>query len=33
VVLLAEQRQMFGERLATGGTDDVRDGEDSDVRL
>jgi hypothetical protein len=33
VVLLAQERQMFGERLATGGTDDVGDGEDGEVRL
>jgi len=32
-VLLADEREMFGERLATGSSDDVGDGEDRDVLL
>ncbi len=33
VVLFADEREMFGERLATGSTDDVRNGEDRDILL
>jgi hypothetical protein len=33
VVLLAQQRQMFGERFAPGRADDVGDGEDGNGRL
>jgi hypothetical protein len=33
VVLFADEREMFGERLATRGADDVGDGEDGDVLL
>jgi hypothetical protein len=33
VVLFADERKMFGQCLATGGTDHVGDGEDRDVRL
>jgi hypothetical protein len=33
VVLFADQREMFGERLAARRADDVRDGEDGDMRL
>jgi hypothetical protein len=30
MVLLADERQMFGERFATGGADDVGDRKDGD---
>jgi hypothetical protein len=33
VVLFADEREMFGERFAAGGADDVGDGEDRDGRL
>jgi hypothetical protein len=33
VVLLADERQMLGERLATRGSDDVGYGEDRDMLL
>jgi hypothetical protein len=33
VVLFADEREMFGERLATWGTDDIGDGKDRDVLL
>jgi len=33
MVLFADERKMFGQRLATGRADDVGDGEDRDVRL
>jgi hypothetical protein len=33
VVLFAQQGQMFGEGFAPGGTDDVGDREDGEVRL
>jgi hypothetical protein len=33
VVLFADQREMFGERLATGSADDVGNGEDRDILL
>jgi hypothetical protein len=33
VVLFANERQMFGERLATGGADDVGNGQDRDILL
>jgi hypothetical protein len=33
VVLFADEREMFGERLATGRADDVGDGEDRNGRL
>jgi hypothetical protein len=33
VVLLADEREMFGERLAPGRADDVGDREDGNGRL
>jgi hypothetical protein len=33
VVLLADEREMFGERLATGRADDVGDRENGNGRL
>jgi hypothetical protein len=33
MVLFADEREMFGQGLATGGTDHVGNGEDRDVRL
>jgi hypothetical protein len=33
VVLFTQQGQMFGEGFAPGGTDDVGDREDGEVRL
>jgi hypothetical protein len=33
VVLLADEREMFGQRLAARRADDVGDGEDGDGRF
>jgi hypothetical protein len=33
VMLFSDERQMFGERLATRSSDDVGDGEDRDILL
>jgi hypothetical protein len=33
VVLLADERKMFGQRLAAGRADDVGDGEDGNGRF
>jgi hypothetical protein len=33
VVLFADEREMFGERLATGSADDVGNGQDRDILL
>jgi hypothetical protein len=33
VVLFADEREMFSERLATGSADDVGNGQDRDILL